>query len=273
MSSPSPARQTTAASMASDRPLRASRIPARRPRLSSIGTTSTPARSQASGTCLPSPPRQTCATTPPQVTGGLPARRSRLTRATTSRSPRSTATNAPASRTVPSWPSLPLVMEQSRRITPLAAAGQPGGRAGQPPMADIGRAAWRKPGSLMLWPGSLTATARRQIAASSSSPTPARSGMRRSLSSRPNRSLRTCRRQSAGPEDPAGGRVHRCGESVPADGRHVGQVRAQNDGPRRDRGDASPAPLSPVCGCVLIGVGCAPRERAALAAQRRRSRW
>ena len=51
------------------------------------------------GTCRPLPPRQTWATTPPLVTGERPARRSRLIGATTSRLPRSTATNAPASST------------------------------------------------------------------------------------------------------------------------------------------------------------------------------
>ena len=53
MSSPSLARQTTAASIASERPLRASTVPARRPSRSSIGTTSTPASSRATGVCLP----------------------------------------------------------------------------------------------------------------------------------------------------------------------------------------------------------------------------
>ena len=61
---------------------------------------------------------------------------------------------------------------------------------GQPPMADIGRVGWRKPGSLMPWPGSLAATARHQISARSSSLAPARSGVRRSLSSRANRQFR-----------------------------------------------------------------------------------
>ena len=36
-------------------------------------------------------------------------------------------------------------------------------------MADIGRVGWRKPGSLIPWPGSFAATARRQIPARSSS--------------------------------------------------------------------------------------------------------
>src|SRR5262249_58450255 len=51
------------------------------------------------GTWRPAPPRHTWATTPPWLTGTRPARRSRLIRATTSRSPRSTATTAPASST------------------------------------------------------------------------------------------------------------------------------------------------------------------------------
>src|SRR5262249_35336972 len=55
------------------------------------------ASSRATGTCRPAPPRHTWATTPPWLTGTRPARRSRLISATTSRSPRSTATNAPAS--------------------------------------------------------------------------------------------------------------------------------------------------------------------------------
>src|SRR5260370_14232328 len=64
-------------------------------------------------------------------------------------------------------------------------------RAAQPPMADIGRAGCRKPGSLMPWPGSLDATARRQSAASSASLAPDRSDPRRSLSAVANRQLRT----------------------------------------------------------------------------------
>ncbi|HEY6310762.1 MAG TPA: hypothetical protein VIY52_08130 [Streptosporangiaceae bacterium] len=75
------------------------RMPARRPSLSSMGTTSVPARSRAMGTCRPLPPRQTWATTPALVTGERPARRSRLISAATSRLPRSAATNAPASST------------------------------------------------------------------------------------------------------------------------------------------------------------------------------
>jgi len=99
MSSPSSARHTTAASIASARPLRASSIPARRPRPSSSAAMSTPASSRATGTCRPVPPRHTWATTPPWLTGTRSARRSRLISAATSRSPRSTATNAPASST------------------------------------------------------------------------------------------------------------------------------------------------------------------------------
>ena len=52
----------------------------------------------------------------------------------------------------------------------------------QPPIADIGRSGCRNDGSLMPWPGSFTATARRHAAASSASLAPARSGPRRSLS-------------------------------------------------------------------------------------------
>jgi hypothetical protein len=80
-------------------PLRASSILARLPRTSSTAVTSVPASIRAGGACRPVPPRQTWATTPPLVTGTRPARRSRLTRTTTSRSPRSAATNAPASST------------------------------------------------------------------------------------------------------------------------------------------------------------------------------
>ena len=47
------------------------------PAVSSIATTSVPASSRATPACRPCPPRQTCATTPPLVTGGRPARRSR----------------------------------------------------------------------------------------------------------------------------------------------------------------------------------------------------
>jgi hypothetical protein len=50
----------------------------------------------------------------------------------------------------------------------------------QPPMADIGRDGCRKPGSLMPWPGSLTATARAHRSAISWSLAPDRSGVRRS---------------------------------------------------------------------------------------------
>jgi hypothetical protein len=57
-------------------------------------------------------------------------------------------------------------------------------------MADIGRTGWRKPGSLLPCPGSLAATPRRHMAASWSSSAPARSGVRRSLSSLANRQLR-----------------------------------------------------------------------------------
>jgi hypothetical protein len=49
--------------------------------------------------CRPRPPSQIWATTPPLVTGGRPASRSRLIRAATSRSPRPAARNAPASKT------------------------------------------------------------------------------------------------------------------------------------------------------------------------------
>jgi hypothetical protein len=38
-------------------------------------------------------------------------------------------------------------------------------RRDQPPMADMGRVGCRNPGSLMPWPNSLPATARRQMAA------------------------------------------------------------------------------------------------------------
>ena len=55
---------------------------------SSIAATSVPASSRATGTWRPRPPRQTCATTPPLVTGTRPASRSRFTSATTPRSPR-----------------------------------------------------------------------------------------------------------------------------------------------------------------------------------------
>src|SRR5580693_5925784 len=58
-------------------------------------------------------------------------------------------------------------------------------------MADIGRAGCRKSGSLMPWPGSLDATARRHRAAIVASLAPARSGPRRSLSAVANRQLRT----------------------------------------------------------------------------------
>jgi hypothetical protein len=64
-------------------------------------------------------------------------------------------------------------------------------RRGNPPMADIGRSGCRKDGSLMPWPGSLTATARCHRPASSASLAPARNGPRRSLSVRANRQLRT----------------------------------------------------------------------------------
>jgi hypothetical protein len=57
-------------------------------------------------------------------------------------------------------------------------------------MADIGRVGWRKPGSLMPWPGSLTATARFHWPAILSSVAPARSGVRRSDSVRANRQVR-----------------------------------------------------------------------------------
>src|SRR5260370_7445344 len=55
-------------------------------------------------------------------------------------------------------------------------------RAAQPPMADIGRAGCRKPGSLMPWPGSLDATARLPTAPSSPSLSPDRSHPRTALS-------------------------------------------------------------------------------------------
>jgi hypothetical protein len=49
-------------------------------------------------------------------------------------------------------------------------------------MADMGRAGCRNPGSLIRWPGSLTATAARQAAARCSSLAPAQSRARRSVS-------------------------------------------------------------------------------------------
>jgi hypothetical protein len=98
MSSLSAAWHTTVASTASEQPLRASTIPARRSRPSSTAP-SVPACSRASWACRPCRPRQTWAATPPLVTGTRPASRSRFTGAATSRSPRSAASNAPASST------------------------------------------------------------------------------------------------------------------------------------------------------------------------------
>ena len=64
-SSPSAARRTTQASTTSVAPPRPSNTPALRPRMPSMGTTSTPASSRASDAWRPVPPRHTCATTPP----------------------------------------------------------------------------------------------------------------------------------------------------------------------------------------------------------------
>src|SRR5262245_2605605 len=97
-------------------------MPAILPRPSSSAITSVPARSLATGTCRPAPPRHTCATTPPWLTGTRPACRSRLISATTSRSPRSTATNAPASSTSnSSSPMLPGLAAHYHRAIPCPA--------------------------------------------------------------------------------------------------------------------------------------------------------
>lgn len=97
--SPSEARAITAASMASLPPVCARSIPARLPSSSSRGATATLFSSLASCAWRPCPPRQTWAMTPPCVSGILPEARSRFTIATIVRPPRSTARNAPASRT------------------------------------------------------------------------------------------------------------------------------------------------------------------------------
>ena len=76
-------------------------------------------------------------------------------------------------------------------IPAMSAPGGPGRVAGQPPMADIGRAGWRKVVSSMPCPGRLVVMAASQRSAISASSAPPRKAARRSDSSRANRQLRT----------------------------------------------------------------------------------
>ena len=133
MSSPSLARQTREASIASAVPVRARSMPARFPSLPSTGAMSVLATSWATGTCLPCPPRHTWARTAPLVSGASPSRRSRLTRARTSRFPRSAATNAPASKI--SITRLPSARSQPCRS---ARSCRPGRRSPVPASSDGG---------------------------------------------------------------------------------------------------------------------------------------
>ena len=82
-----------------------------------------------------------------------------------------------------------------RRAGQISVARRPERDGGQPPMADIVRAGWTKPGSLTWCLSSLRQTASRMICSSSSSLAPARSGPRRSVSLSENRQVR--RRPSA----------------------------------------------------------------------------
>ena len=90
----------------------------------------------------------------------------------------------------------------------------------EPPMADMGRAGCRNPGSLMPWPGRLAATAVRQSSASWSSLAPDLSAARRSVSAGANRQLRTW--PSA---------VSRTRSHVPQNGRVTDQMMPTRSGP------------------------------------------
>ena len=100
ISSPWSAIATSAASMASDMPQRASSTPASRPSSSSNGTVSTARKARASRAWPRVPPRHTWAMTPPWVFIGIPDCRARSNCRLISRSPFSRAISAPASRMV-----------------------------------------------------------------------------------------------------------------------------------------------------------------------------
>lgn len=122
--SPSAARHIRAASIGSFAPERASSNPARRPSASSSGLISTAPRKAASLAWRGPPPLQTWATTPPCVSGTTSRLRAPLVRAITSRSPRSTARKAPASR---------IKFNRFHHLCCLKPAGDPGCLALQAP--------------------------------------------------------------------------------------------------------------------------------------------